>query len=130
MARSNRSAFKILDFDDYNISGTITTTETSFVPVGNAILALLGKGNGNLDISYRFGDIRPKAHSPKTRYFFILILIIKSFANFVRNNFFSLQRSYRSAFEIHDFDDYNISEMITTTETWFVPVGSMTLGLA
>ena len=46
--------------------------------------------------------------------------IIKSFANFVRNDFFCLQRSYRSAFENHDFDDYNISETITTTKTTII----------
>ena len=38
-----------------------------------------------------------------------------------------LQRSYRSAFKIHDFDDYNISGTITTTKTSFVPFGSVTL---
>ena len=40
----------------------------------------------------------------------------------LENGFLSSQRSYRSAFEIHDFDDYNISGTITTTETSFVLV--------
>ena len=55
--------------------------------------------------------------------------IIKSFANFVRNDFFCLQRSYRSAFKNHDFDDYNISGTITTTKTSFVPLASVTLAI-
>ena len=59
----------------------------------------------------------------------MIIFIIKSFANFVRNDFFCLQRSYRSAFENHDFDDYNISETITTTKTTIVPLGSVTLAI-
>ena len=46
------------------------------------------------------------------------------------NGLFCLQRSYRSAFENADVDDFNISGTITTTETSFVPVGSTTLGLA
>ena len=55
--------------------------------------------------------------------------IIKSFANFVRNDFYCLQRSYRSAFEIHGGNDYNISEKMRTTETPFAPFGSVTIGL-
>ena len=55
--------------------------------------------------------------------------IFKSFANFVRNDLLNLQRSNRSAFEIHDYNDSNISETITATETTFVPSGSTTLAL-
>ena len=55
--------------------------------------------------------------------------IIKSFANFVRNDFYCLQCSYRSAFEIHGCNDYNISEKIRKTETPFAPFGSVTIGL-
>ena len=40
-----------------------------------------------------------------------------------------LQRSYKSAFEIRDVDDYNISETITTTDTSFVLIGSVTCAL-
>ena len=57
------------------------------------------------------------------------LCIIKAFANFVRNDFSCLRRSNRSAFEIHDFYDYNISATITSTETSFVPLGSMTLAV-
>ena len=31
--------------------------------------------------------------------------------------------------ENHDFDDYNISETITTTKTTIVPLGSVTLAI-
>ena len=72
-------------------------------------------------VNWRLGII---IHTQKT-----IALIFKSFANFVRNDFFCLQRSYRSAFENHDFDDYNISETITTTKTTIVPLGSVTLAI-
>ena len=55
--------------------------------------------------------------------------LIKSFANFRSEWLFEFVRSNRSAFEIPDVDDYNISETITTTKTSFVPVGSVTLEL-
>ena len=56
-------------------------------------------------------------------------ILIKSFANFRSEPLFEFTRSNRSAFEIPDVDDYNISETITTTETSCVPVGSVTLDL-
>ena len=58
-----------------------------------------------------------------------LCYIFKSFANFVRNDFYCLQRSNRSAFEIRGCNDYDISEKIRTTETPFAPFGSVTIGL-
>ena len=42
---------------------------------------------------------------------------------------YQLARSNRSVFEIHDSKDYNISEMMRSTETQFAPFDSVTLEL-
>ena len=80
-------------------------------------------------LSLTVSEIFDRKHIALTYFFILIILIIKSFANFVRNDLLNLQRSNRSAFEIHDYNDSNISETITTTETTFVPSGSTTLAL-
>ena len=61
--------------NDYNISETITTTETRVAPFCSVTLAPTQKWKRNSNISYRFGDIRP-GQEPWTRCFFILIIIV------------------------------------------------------
>ena len=124
---------EILDVGDYNISETITTTETWLAPFSSVTLPLLATVKTKLQYLLPFRRYSTGSTSPErdiSLFFFpIIILIIKSFANFVRNDLLNLQRSNRSAFEIHDYNDSNISETITTTETTFVPSGSPTLAL-
>ena len=59
--RSNRSAFKIADVDDYNISETITTTETSFGQIGSVTLDLTSSENGTR-ISLTVSEIFDRKH--------------------------------------------------------------------
>ena len=54
---------EILDVGDNNISETITTTETWVAPFGSVTLPVGQSENGNSNISYRFGDIRPEARA-------------------------------------------------------------------
>ena len=104
------------------ISETITTTETTFVPSGSTTLAISKSENGTR-ISLTVSEIFDRKRKPLTQYFFILI---KSFANYRSERLVEFTTSYRSAFENHDYNDSNISGTITTTETSFIPVGSVT----
>ena len=57
------------------ISGTITTTETSFAPVGSVTVDLGHSGNGTR-ISLTVSEILDAKDSNLSRYFFILIIIL------------------------------------------------------
>ena len=70
------------DDDDYNITETIITTETSFVPFGSTTLALTKSENGTR-ISLTVSEIFDRKHIALTSYFFIL-LPYYSFSSFRR----------------------------------------------
>ena len=56
------------------ISETMTTTETSFIPVGSVTLGL-GHSENRTRISLTVSEIFDRKHKPWTRYFFILIFL-------------------------------------------------------
>ena len=68
-----RAKWEILDVGDYNISGTITTTESSFGTVGRVTLAVDVSENGTR-ISLTVSEIFDRKHIALTSYFFILLL--------------------------------------------------------
>ena len=77
-------------------------------------------------LPFRRYSTRSKSPGRDVSLFLFLLLLSRSRTSFGTTCTW-LQRSYRSAFKIHDFDDYNISGTITTTKTSFVPFGSVTL---
>ena len=77
---------EILDVGDYNISETITTTETRVAPFGSVTFPL-GHSENETRISFTVSEIFDQKQELWTRCFFIRILI-KSFANFVRNDLY------------------------------------------
>ena len=66
---------EILDVGDYNISETITTTETWVAPFGSVTLPV-GQSENKTRISLTVSEIFDRKQEHWTRYFFILILII------------------------------------------------------
>ena len=66
---------EILDVGDYNISETITTTETWVAPIGSVTL-LVGHSKNETRISLTVSEIFDREQEPWTRYFFILIIIL------------------------------------------------------
>ena len=66
---------EILDVGDYNISETITTTETWVAPFGSVTLSVVQNEN-ETRISFTVSEIFDRKREPWTRYFFILILLI------------------------------------------------------
>ena len=82
---SRSSEMEILDVGDYNISGTITTTESSFGTVGRVTLAVDVSENGTR-ISLTVSEIFDRKHIALTSYFFIsssllLLLLLLSRTN-------------------------------------------------
>ena len=127
LQRSNRSAFENHDYNDSNISGTITTIETPFKPVGSVTLPVSYSENGT-QISSTVSEIFDRKHIALNALFlYSSSLLLRRSRTFVRERLFEFTTSYRSAFEIHGYNDSNISGTITTTETSFVPKGSVTL---
>ena len=66
---------EILDVGDYNISETITTTETWVAPFGSVTLPV-GHSKNETRISLTVSEIFDRKQEPWTRYFFILIIIL------------------------------------------------------
>ena len=66
---------EIVDVGDYNISETITTTETWFAPFGSVTLPV-GHSKNETRISLTVSEIFDRKQEPWTRYFFILFIII------------------------------------------------------
>ena len=64
-----------LDVGDYNISETITTTETRVAPFGSVTLPD-GHSKNETRISLTVSEILDRKQEPWTRYFFILIIIL------------------------------------------------------
>ena len=96
----------------------ITSTKTSFEIIGSVTLPVPYSENGT-QISLTVSEIFDWKHIALTRCFFIKP------DEFIRRLF----ESARAEWKILDFGDYNISETITTTETSFKTVGSVTLAL-
>ena len=114
---------EILDVGDYNISETITTTETWVAPFGSVTLPV-GHSKNETRISLTVSEIFDRKQEPWTRYFFIMP------CELVRRHIPSCSSKFDvkiENLEILDVGDYNISETITTTETWVAPFGSETL---
>ena len=92
-ASSNFSSkWKIPDVDNYNISETKTTTETSFVPVGSVTLVLTQSENGTR-ITLTVSEIFDRKHIALNALFLYsssLLLLL----------FFFFFPTYRSAFGI------------------------------
>ena len=68
---------EILDVGDYNISETIATTETWVATFGSVTFAV-GQSENETRISLTVSEIFDRKQEPWTRYFFILIFIIKA----------------------------------------------------
>ena len=118
---------EILDVGDYNISETIKTTETWVAPFGSVTLPV-GHSKNETRISLTVSEIFDRKREPWTRYFFILIMPCE----LVRRHIPSCSSKFDvkiQNLEILDVGDYNISETITTTETWVAPFGSVTLAV-
>ena len=117
---------EILDVGDYNISETITTTKTWVAPLV-AWLFRLSTVKTKLEYLLPFWRYSTRSKSPERDVSLFLFLLLSRSRTSFGTTCTWLQRSYRSAFEIHDFDDYDISGTITSTKTSFVPFGSVTL---
>ena len=123
---SKMENLEILDVGDNNISETITTTETWVAPFGSVTLPL-GHSRNETGISFTVSEIFDRKREPWTRYFFILIIMP---CELVRRHIRICSSKFdvkMENLEILDVGDYDISEMITTTETWVAPFGSVTL---
>ena len=118
---------EILDVGDYNISETITTTETWVAQFGSVTLPV-GHSKNETRISLTVSEIFDRKQEPWTRYLFILI--IKSFANFRSERLFVFARAHFSwNLKRDDANDNYISETITTIKTTYVPFGSVIIAI-
>ena len=124
VARANlTSKSKILDVGDYNISETITTTETWVAPFGSVTLPD-GHSKNETRISLTVSEIFDRKQEPWTRYFFILLLAVR-----IHSNGYWFRSLVQVSIPKFWCWRLHISETIWTTETSFAPFGSATIAL-
>ena len=118
----------IRDVDDYNISGTITTTETSFVSIGTSALSVLYSENGTR-ISLTVSEIFDRKHIALNAIFLYSSSLLLFDRTTVQSNIPTCSVEQVSIRNSWCWRLY-ISETVTTTETTFHQLVARLLTLA